>query len=100
MYRKSFSGLLAVVMFLAFAAPVFMGCSTSWEKMKTWAGYPSGNEGEDVETVPPESKQETVMIDGKAMSAARTPTGLPTRTSRNISTWRRAGRCTPCRNIW
>ena len=53
MYRKSFSGLLAVIIFLACVAPVFMGCSTSWDKMKNWAGYPSGNEGEDVETVPP-----------------------------------------------
>ena len=39
MYRKSFSGLLAAIMFLAFVAPVFMGCSTTWDKMKTWAGY-------------------------------------------------------------
>ncbi len=60
-------------MFLAFAAPVFMGCSTSWDKVKTWAGYPSGNEGEDVETVPPESKQETVMIDGKPYVRSKNP---------------------------
>ncbi len=71
-FRK-FSGLLAVVMFLACAAPVFMGCSTSWDKMKTWAGYPGGNEGEDVETVPPESKQETVMIDGKPYVRSKNP---------------------------
>ena len=39
MYRKSFSGLLAVIMFLASAVPVFMGCTTTWSKMKKWAGY-------------------------------------------------------------
>lgn len=72
LFRK-FGSLLAVIMFLACAAPVFMGCSTSWDKVKTWAGYPSGNEGEDVETVPPESKSETVMIDGKPYVRSKNP---------------------------
>src|SRR5208337_5337944 len=66
-------GLLAVIMFLACVAPVFMGCSTTWDKMKTWAGYPGGNAGEDVETVPPESQQETVMIDGKPYVRSKNP---------------------------
>ena len=73
MYRKSFSGLLAVIMFLAFVAPVFMGCSTSWDKMKTWAGYPSADKEEEAEIVPPESKQETVMIDGKPYTRSKNP---------------------------
>ena len=73
MYRKSFSGLLAAIMFLAFVAPVFMGCSTTWDKMKTWAGYPSADKEEETETVPPEAKQETVMIDGKPYVRSKNP---------------------------
>ena len=73
LFRKSFSGLLAALLFLAFAAPVFMGCSTSWGKVKDWAGYPSGEKEEAVETVPPESEQETVMIDGKPYVRSKNP---------------------------
>jgi hypothetical protein len=72
LFRKS-SALLAVIMFLAFVAPVFMGCSTSWERMKTWAGYPSADKEEETETVPPEAKQETVMIDGKPYVRSKNP---------------------------
>ena len=95
LFKNPLFTLLAVIMFLACVAPLFMGCSTTWGKVREWAGYPKANEGEEIETVPPESQQETVMIDGKPYRAARTPTGLPTRISRNISTWRRAGKCTP-----
>ncbi len=71
--KQLFSGLLAALLFLAFAAPVFMGCSTTWGKVKDWAGYPSGEKEEAVETVPPESEQETVMIDGKPYVRSKNP---------------------------
>jgi hypothetical protein len=71
LFRK-FSGLLAVTMFLAFMAPVFMGCSSTWSRMKNWAGYPS-HEEEETENVPPESQQETVMIDGKPYVRSKNP---------------------------
>ena len=38
LFRKSIGGLLSALLFLAFSAPVFMGCSTSWEKMKDLGG--------------------------------------------------------------
>ncbi|MGA7577261.1 MAG: hypothetical protein ACLQUW_06695 [Desulfobaccales bacterium] len=42
--------------------------------MKTWAGYPSEEKEEAaVETVPPESQQETVMIDGKPYVRSKNP---------------------------
>ena len=49
-------GLLVLVS----AALLSGGCTT----VKQWAGYKTEDDSE--ETVPPESKQETVMIDGKA----------------------------------
>jgi hypothetical protein len=73
MYKKSFSGLLAVIMFLACVAPVFMGCTTTWGKMKNWAGYPSADKDEEAEAVPPEAQQETVMIDGKPYVRSKNP---------------------------
>ncbi|MGA9820821.1 MAG: hypothetical protein WBQ36_04410, partial [Desulfobaccales bacterium] len=75
MSRKSIGGLLAALLFLAFSAPVFVGCSTTWNKMKDWAGYPSEEKAEEVksESVPPESQQETVMIDGKPYVRSRNP---------------------------
>ena len=73
MSRKSLCGLLAALLFLAFASPVFMGCTTTWGKVKDWAGYPSGEKEEQVETVPPESEQETVMIDGKPYVRSHNP---------------------------
>ena len=39
--------------------------------MKQWAGY--GTDDEDEETVPPEAKQETVMIDGKPYVRSKNP---------------------------
>jgi hypothetical protein len=41
--------------------------------MKTWAGYPSADKEEETETVPPEAKQETVMIDGKPYIRSKNP---------------------------
>ncbi len=72
LFRKS-CGLLAALLFVAGAGQVFMGCSGSWNDVKTWAGYPSADKTEDVETIPPESKQETVMIDGKPYVRSKNP---------------------------
>jgi hypothetical protein len=52
------------------AALAVGGCST-YDKVKQWAGYGSGDE--DEETVPPEAKQETVMIDGKPYVRSKNP---------------------------
>jgi hypothetical protein len=60
--------------FLRLGLPVLLaaaltvgGCST----VKKWAGY--GTDDEDEETVPPEAKQETVMIDGKPYVRSKNP---------------------------
>ena len=66
MFRK-FSGLLAFIVLVTFLAPVSMGCTT----MKKWVGLDKGDEDED--TVPPESQQETVMIDGKPYVRSKNP---------------------------
>ncbi len=47
------------------------GCGT-WKSVKHWAGYT--NTGEDTgEVVPPESQQQTVMIDGKPYVRSKNP---------------------------
>ncbi|MEJ2672517.1 MAG: hypothetical protein P8168_10030 [Deltaproteobacteria bacterium] len=46
------------------------GCGT-WGSVKQWAGY--SNNGEDEDIVPPESQQETVMIDGKPYVRSKNP---------------------------
>ena len=56
-------GLLVLVS----VALVSGGCTT----VKQWAGYKTDDE--DEETVPPEAKQETVMIDGKAYVRSKNP---------------------------
>jgi hypothetical protein len=60
--------------FLRFGLPVLLaaalvvgGCTT----VKQWAGY--GTDDADEETVPPEAKQETVMIDGKPYVRSKNP---------------------------
>jgi hypothetical protein len=71
-FRKS-SALLASIMFLAFVAPAFMGCGT-FTRAKNWvAGSRSPDEAEETDTVPPESQQETVMIDGKPYVRSKNP---------------------------
>jgi hypothetical protein len=65
-FRKLFQ--FGVLLFLA--AILASGCGT-WSSIKTWAGYPS-QEG-DEEMVPPESQQETVMIDGKPYVRSKNP---------------------------
>jgi hypothetical protein len=70
MFRK-FNFLLALIMFLAFVAPSFMGCSTM-TSVKNWvAGSRSSEEEEDA--TPPEAQQETVMIDGKPYVRSKNP---------------------------
>jgi hypothetical protein len=46
------------------------GCS-AYTSLKQWAGY--GTSDEEEETVPPEAKQETVMIDGKPYVRSKNP---------------------------
>ena len=59
--------LLALILLVTFLAPVSMGCTT----MKQWVGLEKGEEEEDL--VPPESKQEEVMIDGKPYIRSKNP---------------------------
>ena len=59
-------------MLLFFAAVLASGCGSTWNNIKTWAGYPS-NEIEGEEMVPPEAQQETVMIDGKPYVRSKNP---------------------------
>ena len=55
------------LLLLVSAALLSGGCST----VKKWAGYGTDDEGE--ETVPPEARQETVMIDGKPYVRSKNP---------------------------
>jgi hypothetical protein len=60
-------GILAFMVLMTFAAATFMGCATA----KKWVGLDKGEE--DEELAPPESKQETVMIDGKPYIRSKNP---------------------------
>ncbi len=51
------------------ALVVFNGCGTT----KKWLGMGSEDDEEAAENVPPESKQETVMIDGKPYVRSKNP---------------------------
>ena len=55
------------LLLLVSAALLLGGCTT----VKQWAGYKTDEEGE--ETAPPESQQETVMIDGKPYIRSKNP---------------------------
>ena len=55
------------LLLLVSAALLSGGCTT----VKKWAGY--GTDDEDEETVPPEARQETVMIDGKPYVRSKNP---------------------------
>ena len=59
---------LAVLLIMS-ALLVFNGCSTT----KKWLGLGSEDDEEAAENVPPESKQETVMIDGKPYVRSKNP---------------------------
>jgi hypothetical protein len=62
-FRLGLPMLLAIVL-------VAGGCS-AYSSVKQWAGY--GTSDEDEEIVPPEAKQETVMIDGKPYVRSKNP---------------------------
>ena len=50
------------------------GCTSSINSMKKWVGWSTGDEEEEAgETVPPEAKVETVMIDGKPYLRSKNP---------------------------
>jgi hypothetical protein len=71
-FRKC-SGLLTTIMLVIFLSPVFMGCSAGpYESVKKWVGLDKG-EGDDEETAPAESQQETVTIDGKPYVRSKNP---------------------------
>lgn len=70
MFRK-FSGLLALILLLAFLVPSFTGCGAA-TSVKNWVTGSSSSD-EDEDTVPPESQQETVMIDGKPYVRSKNP---------------------------
>jgi hypothetical protein len=69
---KSSSPMLRFGLILTLIAILLIlnGCG-AWKSVKEWAGYPSVDE--DVETVPPEAQQETVMIDGKPYVRSKNP---------------------------
>lgn len=65
------AGFLGLILLVTFLAPVSLGCS-AMTNFKNWvAGSRSAEE--DEETAPPESKQETVMIDGKPYVRSKNP---------------------------
>jgi hypothetical protein len=51
---------------------VTVGCGT-WGSVKEWAGYSTGDDEDMEDMVPPESQQETVMIDGKPYIRSKNP---------------------------
>jgi len=67
MLKKFALTLRLGLLLLVIAALLSGGCTT----VKKWAGY--GNDDEDEEMVPPEAKQETVMIDGKPYIRSKNP---------------------------
>ena len=56
---------------LFLAAILASGCGT-WKSIKHWAGY-TNNDEDSGEVVPPESQQQTVMIDGKPYVRSKNP---------------------------
>jgi hypothetical protein len=63
--------LLVLILLVTFLSPVFLGCADTYSGVKKWVGLDKGDEDED--SVPPESQQETVMIDGKAYVRSKNP---------------------------
>jgi hypothetical protein len=59
-----------LVLTLIAALLLLSGCG-AWKSAKEWAGYPSVDD--EVETVPAEAQQETVMIDGKPYIRSKNP---------------------------
>jgi hypothetical protein len=69
---KNSSPILRFGLVLTLIAAILLlsGCG-AWKSAKEWAGYPSVDD--EVETVPPEAQQETVMIDGKPYIRSKNP---------------------------
>ena len=61
------AGFLALLLLVTFLATFSTGCTT----MKKWIGWEKAEDEED--TVPPESQQEEVMIDGKPYARSKNP---------------------------
>ncbi|MDI6853803.1 MAG: hypothetical protein QME75_09420 [Deltaproteobacteria bacterium] len=57
---------------LAIILAVLVSNCGAWKSVKQWAGYGVGEEDAEV-TAPPESQQETVMVDGKPYVRSRNP---------------------------
>jgi hypothetical protein len=70
MLKKFTMTLRLGVLLLVIAALLSGGCS-AYKSAKQWAGY--GTSDEEEETAPPESQQETVMIDGKPYIRSKNP---------------------------
>ena len=66
--QKKYVWQLGLVIIVAL---LLSGC-TAWTSVKKWAGYGTGDE-ETEATVPPESVQETVMVEGKPYVRSRNP---------------------------
>jgi hypothetical protein len=68
---KKISGLLSLIILLAFAAAVIPGCTGGMSSVKKWVGLDKGED--DEEGSPPEAQEETVMIDGKPYVRSKNP---------------------------
>jgi len=69
---RKFTNLLTLIIVITFTASLLTGCQTGpYEVVKKWVGWDKGEDDED--TVPPEAKQETVMIDGKPYVRSKNP---------------------------
>lgn len=63
-----------VRLILVLAAALLVSHCGAWQSVKKWAGYGVGEEDVEKEaTVPPESVQETVMVDGKPYVRSKNP---------------------------
>ena len=68
---KKLSLMLRLGLLLLISVALLSGGCSAYNSMKQWAGY--GTSDEEEETVPPEAKQETVMIDGKPYVRSKNP---------------------------
>ena len=68
---KKFTLMLRLGVLLLVIAVLLSGGCSAYKSAKQWAGY--GTSDEDEETAPPESQQETVMIDGKPYIRSKNP---------------------------
>ena len=68
---KKLSLMLRLGLLLLVSAALLSGGCSTVDTVKKWVGY--GTDDEDEETVPPEARQETVMIDGKPYVRSKNP---------------------------